>query len=497
MTVGSSRTSTRWSSGSAADLFVVDNPATGEVITIVEGGGAAEVDGAVRAAQAAQLTWSLRPPRERGDCLRQAALLIREHADELARLESSEMGKPVSQARNVDIEQCITLFNYYAGLTEVLPSQVRDQGYALDITTLEPYGVIAGIIPFNWPPLHVGGKAAPALAVGNGCVLKPPEQAPLTIMRIADLVQSVLPDDVLHVVPGADLTGAALVAHPLVGKVIFTGSAETGKKVLRGAADTLTPTLMELGGKNPILVFDDADVEEAVIGAIEGGFFNQGEACTAASRILVQRPLYGEIVSRLAEAIPRLVVGIGDDPRTHVGPMITREHQRRVLEYIEVGKREGARVAAQGTTPADPALRGGYYVPPTMFVDVHTRMRIAQEEIFGPVICVMPFDTEDEALAIANDTAFGLIAGVYTRDSARALRVSRRVAAGIVFVNNFNRVFVGTPFGGTGHSGFGRVHAPETLREFGRSKSIRLPSGVAPVPRWSAVNDVLPGKVAG
>jgi acyl-CoA reductase-like NAD-dependent aldehyde dehydrogenase len=491
MTVTASRTSTRWSSGLAADLITVDNPATGEVITVVEGGGAAEVDGAVRAAHKAHLTWSLRSPRERGECLRKAALLIREHADELARLESSEMGKPVSQARNVDIEQCITLFNYYAGLTEVLPSQVRDQGYALDITMLEPYGVIGGIIPFNWPPLHVGGKAAPALALGNGCVLKPPEQAPLTIMRIVDLVQTVLPDDVQHVVPGADETGAALVAHPLVGKVIFTGSPETARKVLHNAADTLTPALMELGGKNPIIVFEDADVEEAVIGAIEGGFFNQGEACTAASRILVHRSLHEEIVSRLAEAIPRLVVGIGDDQRTHVGPMITREHQERVLEYIEIGKQEGAQVAAQGTTPSDPALQGGYYVPPTMFTGVHTSMRIAQEEIFGPVICVIPFDTEDEALTIANDTVFGLIAGVYTASSERALRVSRRVAAGIVFVNNFNRVFVGTPFGGTGHSGFGRVHAPETLHEFGRSKSIRLPSGVAPVPRWNAVNDVL------
>jgi acyl-CoA reductase-like NAD-dependent aldehyde dehydrogenase len=409
----------------------------------------------------------------------------------LAALESREMGKPVSQARNVDVEQCITLFNYFAGLVEVLPSQVRDQGYALDITMLEPYGVVAGIIPFNWPPLHVGGKAAPALAVGNAAILKPPEQAPLTIMRIVDLVRSVLPDDVLHVVPGGPETGAALAAHPLVGKVAFTGSPAAGVEVLRATADTLTPTLLELGGKNPIIVFDDADLDAAVVGAIEGGFFNQGEACTASSRILVQRGVHDELVERIAAGVRRLVVGDGADPGTHVGPLITPEQKQRVLDYLDIGVAEGARVVAEAPLPSDPQLQGGYFVAPTMFVDVTPEMRIAQEEIFGPVICVLSFEDEAEAVAIANGTEFGLIAGVYTRDAERAMRVSRLVDAGIVFVNNFNRVFVGTPFGGTGQSGFGRVHAPETLREFGRSKSIRLPSGMAPIPRWFAADDVL------
>ncbi|HXY44601.1 MAG TPA: aldehyde dehydrogenase family protein, partial [Acidimicrobiales bacterium] len=467
------------------------NPATGRLIRFVQGGGEKEVDGAVRAAHEAQRTWSRRSPRERGKYLLAAARLIREHADELAALESQEMGKPVSQARNVDVEQCIVLFEYYAGLVEVLPSQVRDQGYALDVTMIEPYGVIAGIVPFNWPPLHVGGKAAPALAVGNGVVLKPPEQCPLVIMRIVELVQSVLPDDVLQVVPGGAEAGATLVKHPLVGKVIFTGSAETGRQILRDAADTLTPTLMELGGKNPIIVFDDADLEEAVVGAIEGGFFNQGEACTASSRILVEASVHDEVVERLSRAVPRLRVGDGADPATHVGPMVNADQQRRVLDYIEIGIGEGATVAAQAAIPDDPELAGGYFVPPTMFTGVAPTMRIAKEEIFGPVICVIAFSDEEEAVDIANGTPFGLIAGVYSRDSVRTLRVSRQLKAGIVFVNNFNRVFVGTPFGGTGDSGFGRVHAPETLREFGRSKSIRLPSGEAPIPRWSAADDVL------
>src|SRR5262245_61657828 len=222
---------TRWSSPDPSDTFVVDNPATGRPIALVAAAGEAEVDAAVRAAHDAHLSWKRRDPRERGKVLLRAAALIREHADELAELECAEMGKPVSQARNVDIEQCITLFEYYAGLVEVLPSQVREQGYALDVTLLEPYGVVAGIIPFNWPPLHVAGKGGPALAVGNGVVLKPPEQAPLTILRIAELVQSVLPDDVLHVVPGGPDVGAALVRHPLVRKIAFTGSTDAGRAV--------------------------------------------------------------------------------------------------------------------------------------------------------------------------------------------------------------------------------------------------------------------------
>jgi acyl-CoA reductase-like NAD-dependent aldehyde dehydrogenase len=481
----------RWSSPLDEHRFTVMNPATGRPLAVLGAAGPAEVDAAVKAAQAAQPRWADRAPRERGRCLREAAALIRAHADELAELESAEMGKPVTQARNVDVEQCIVLFEYYAGLTEVLPSQVRDQGYALDVTMLEPYGVIAGIIPFNWPPLHVGGKAAPALALGNAAILKTPEQAPLTIMRIVELVCSVLPDDVLHVVPGGSGTGALLAAHPGVGKVIFTGSPEAGIAVLHATADRLAPALLELGGKNPLVIFEDADIAAAVVGTIEGGFFNQGEACTAASRILVHRSRHDELVAKVGPAVERLVTGNGADRRTHVGPLITPAQRDRVLSYLEIGVAEGATIAAQGALPDDPDLAGGYYVAPTMFIGVSPEMRIAREEIFGPVICVIPFDDEDEAVAIANGTDYGLIAGVYTADNERALRVSRRIDAGIVFVNNFNRVFVGTPFGGTGHSGFGRVHAPETLREFGRSKSIRLPSGIAAVPRWSAVDDVV------
>lgn len=482
---------TRWSSEDDAHRLTVDNPATARPFAVVAGSGPAEVDAAVRAAHDAHHAWSRRSPRERGRVLRRIGQLVRDHADELAALECREMGKPFSQARGTDVEACITIFEYFGGLVEALPSQVRDQGYAIDMTTLEPHGVVAGIIPFNWPPLHIAGKAAPALAVGNGVVLKPPEQAPLSILRIAELAQSVLPDDVLHVVPGGPETGQSLVEHPLVGMITFTGSSATGRVVAHAAADKLVPTLMELGGKNPIIVFEDADLDEALVGCIEGGFVNQGEACTASSRILVHRSVHDQLVERLAAAVSRLRVGDGMDPATHVGPLITRRQQQRVQDYLALGVQEGASIAAQAPLPDDPALADGYFVAPTMFVDVAHGMRISREEIFGPVICVIPFDDEDEAVRIANDTDFGLIAGVYSRDSARTLRVSRALDAGIVFVNTFNRVFIGTPFGGTRQSGYGRVHGPDTLREFGRTKSVRLPSGIAPIPRWAAVDDVL------
>ena len=275
---------TRWSSASDQDQFAVDNPATGQPVAVVQGSGPQQVDRAVKAAHAGHLDWKQRPARQRGHYLRKVAEVIRAHADEIAALESLEMGKPITQARHFDVEAAIGIFDYFASMVEVLPSGARDYGPVFDVTTLEPFGVIAGIVPFNWPPIHTAGKAAPALAVGNAIVLKPPEQTPSVVLRMVELIGSVLPDDVVHVVPGAGAVGAALAGHPLVGKVSFTGSPTTGSAVLRTAADNLTPTLMELGGKNPLLVFDDADLYEALLAAVDGGFFNQGEACTAASR---------------------------------------------------------------------------------------------------------------------------------------------------------------------------------------------------------------------
>lgn len=474
-----------WSSDDPADHFVVDNPATGAPLVTLAGSGAAQVDEAVRGAHAAHVRWKARPPRERAQYLRRIAEAIRADADTIAALETSDNGKPLHQSRGFDTEAAIAIFELFASLCEAMPGAVRDVGPIVDVTLLEPFGVIAAIVPFNWPPLHAAGKLAPALAAGNAVVIKPPEQAPLSVLHVVDIARSILPDDIVHVVAGGGAVGAALAGHPLVGKISFTGAPGTGAAVLRTAADNLTPTLMELGGKNPFIVFADADLESVIPWAVEGAFFNQGEACTAASRILIHREIYSEVAERMAEAVRRLRVGDGADPATHVGPLVTAEHQRRVEDYLAIGVKEGATLFAQAAIPADPRLAGGHYVAPSVFTDVTPGMRIAQEEIFGPVTCLIPFDTEDEAVDIANGTEFGLVAAVFTADSERAMRVSRSIRAGMVFVNHYNRAFVGTPFGGVGHSGFGREHALETLHEFGYSKSLRLPSGLSPIPRWT------------
>ncbi len=482
---------TRWSSQSEEHQFVVEHPATGQPITLVQGAGPDQVDQAVAAAHAAHQDWRQRPARERGRYLRRVAEVIRAHADEIAALESLEMGKPVTQARQFDLEAAITIFEYFASVVEVLPSQAREYGPVFDVTTLEPYGVIAGIVPFNWPPIHTAGKTAPALAVGNAIVLKPPEQTPSVVLRMVELINTVLPEDLVHAVPGGAAVGAALAGHPLVGKVSFTGSPGTAVAVLHTAADNLTPTLMELGGKNPLLVFDDADICRALEAAVDGGFFNQGEACTASSRILVQETIFDQFTARLTAAVTRLKVGDGADPATDVGPLVTRSQQRRVLDYLDIGVAEGARIAAQAPLPDDPRLAQGFFVAPTVLTDVTPTMRVATEEIFGPVVTLIPFGDEDEAIRIANGTEFGLVAAIFTQDADRALRVSRRIRAGAVFVNNYVRVVVGSGFGGVGRSGFGREHAQETLAEYGYSKTIRLAGDRDALPRWTAADRVL------
>jgi acyl-CoA reductase-like NAD-dependent aldehyde dehydrogenase len=485
------RSRTRWSSASTDDQFVVLNPATGQPVTVVQGAGPDEVDQAVRAAHAAHLSWKQRPARERGYYLRQIADIIRARADEIAELESLEMGKPITQARQFDVEAAIAIFDYFGSVVEVLPNQARDYGPVLDVTTLEPYGVIAGIVPFNWPPIHTAGKIAPALAVGNAVVLKPPEQTPSVVLRMVELIQSVLPDRVVHAVPGKGEVGAKLAGHPLVGKVSFTGSPRTGAAVLRTTAANLTPTLMELGGKNPLVVFDDADLHEALLAAVDGGFFNQGEACTAASRILVQDSIYAEFAAKLCAAVSRLRVGDGADPATDVGPLVTQEQQQQVLEYLKIGEAEGARIAAQAPLPDDPQLADGFYVAPTVLTDVTPDMRVAREEIFGPVVALIRFSDEDEAVRIANDTPFGLVGAVFSQNTDRALRVSRQIRAGAVFVNNYHRIAIGTGFGGVGHSGFGREHAQETLAEYGYTKTIRLATQRDELRYWTAASRVL------
>lgn len=480
------------SSDDPAHLFDVHNPATGEVITTVQGCGEAEVHKAVAIAQKAfQDDWRWRTARERSQLMLRAAERLEHHFDELACLLSMENGKPVSQARQADVPFVVGVYRFFASLVDKIPGEMYDQGSIYSSIVHEPYGVCVGILPFNWPPIHVGGKTAPALAAGNTVIIKPGEQAPLTVMRIIEIVSEVLPPGVIQGIPAAGTAvPATLAAHPDVRKISFTGSTRGGAAVSKIAADNITHMSLELGGKNSLIIFDDADIEKSVRSAVDGGFFNQGEACTAASRILVQRGVADQVISRLAAAVRRLKVGSGADPATHVGPLITRAHQQKVLDYIAIGVSEGAQIEAQASLPTDPTLQKGFFVQPTLFTNVTRNMRIAKEEMFGPIVTVNIFDTYDEAVSIANDTDYGLVTAIFSQDTTKALRAAREIDVGMAFINNYSRMALGTPFGGAKHSGYGREHCIETLREYSRPKSIRIPTGRVPIPEWTKLSDV-------
>lgn len=481
----------RWSSADPADDFVVADPATGAHLATIRGGGPAEIDGAVRAARKAfDEDWRRRPGRERGALLQAVARRLRTYADEIAALETSENGKPLPQAR-LDVEAAIASFDYFGGLAGKLPGDWWDAGVVQAASFLEPYGVVGAIIPFNWPPIHTAGKAAPALAAGNTIVIKAPEQTLLTVLRIVELAAAELPADVIQVVPGAGSTaGAALAAHPLVGKLSFTGATATGAAVVRAAAANTTPVFLELGGKNAAVVLDDADLALAAASIIEGAFYNKGEACTAISRVLVTPARHDELVARLAGAVRRLRVGAGTTPGVHVGPLVSAAQRDRVLAHVECAVGEGAVIAAQAALPGDSALAGGFFVAPTLLTGVERSMRVATEEVFGPVLAVLRVEDEEDAVATANATPYGLTAAVFTRDQPTAWRIARALDVGIVFQNNYFRGAGGLPFGGVKASGHGREHTIETLNEYGRVKLVSMPSGLAPVPRWQGVTDV-------
>lgn len=468
------------------ESFAVLNPATGKALAEVESGTAETVDAAVAAAGAAFGGWSSLTPRQRGTYLRSVSAVLGEHADELAELESLENGKPKRDALRFDVGYAVATFQYFAGLVETLSGQILHQGSIEAHVIVEPYGVVAAILPFNWPPIHFAAKTAPAIAAGNTIVLKPGDQAPLTVLRMVELANTVLPAGVVNAVPGIE-AGIALAAHAGIGRLTFTGAPETGRKVMASAAKNLTPSTMELGGKNALVVFPDSDLDRTVAAAVEGMYFNQGEACTATTRILLHDDIYDAFAAKFARATELLVVGDGLDDASEVGPMVDLRQQERVLSYIEIAKKEGATLLAEGTTPSDARLAGGFWVAPTLFGDVTPGMRIAQEEVFGPVATLMRFSTEEEALEISNGTAFGLTAALFTGDLERARRMAPRLEAGMVFVNNYFRAsLLGSPFGGVKDSGFGREGAEETLREFVRSKNIRYPSGAEEVPQWAA-----------
>ena len=428
--------------------------------------------------------WRSVSPKERGALMRQVAARIREHAEELGELCAREVGKPLRDALRVDVVSCHSSFDYYAGIADTVRGEILDQGPIQARVIYEPYGVVAAILPFNWPPIHFSKKCAPALAVGNTVVIKPGEQAPLTVLRLVEIANEILPPGVINAVSGIG-AGPALASHPRVERISFTGSTATGRKVMQSAAKNLTYATLELGGKNALIVLDDADPDSAVGVAIEGMFYNQGEACTSTSRVLVHSSLYDDFARRFVAATKELVTGDPLHAGTDIGPLVDERRQRQVERYVGIGVDEGAQLLYQGALPDSPALQAGFFVAPTVFGDVTPEMTIAQHEIFGPVVCLMRFETDDQAVEITNGTDYGLTAAICTRDELRAGRLAERLEVGMVFVNNYTRrTFIGSPFGGVRGSGYGREYAAETLHEFVRAKNVRYPSGRGEIPGW-------------
>ncbi|MFJ6084960.1 aldehyde dehydrogenase family protein [Streptomyces sp. NPDC092369] len=473
-----------------AKTFEVREPATDEVIASVVEADDDLVEQAVASARRAyEDVWRHLSPRERTGYLRAVADAIRDHADELSELESREVGKPRRDALRFDISFCSSGFDYFAGLTETLHGELLDQGPIETRVLYEPYGVVAAILPFNWPPIHFTKKLAPLLAAGNTGVVKPGEQAPLTVLRLTEIVNQVLPEGVVNAVAGRP-AGAALAGHPTVERITFTGATATGRAVLKSAAENVTYATMELGGKNALIVLDDADMDVAVAVATEGMFYNQGEACTSTARILVHRSRADEFVERFSDATRSLKVGDGLDPETDIGPMVDRTQQEKVLAHLQSALDEGATVQAQGAIPTDSRLAKGYWVAPTLLTGVTPEMRVAREEIFGPIACVMTYDDIDTAIDIANSTPYGLTAALITPDHFKAAQLAGRLDAGMIFVNNYmRRAFLGSPFGGIKGSGFGRENWAETLKEFVRAKTVRFPSGRGEIPGWPPPKD--------
>jgi betaine-aldehyde dehydrogenase len=452
--------------------FDVYDPATEGVIATCPAGDASDID---RAAQAANRAfhdgWRTVTAQERGRILFRLTERVRARRTELAELETINSGKPIVESE-YDMDDTATCFEYYAGLATKIHGDVLPvPADAVALAMREPVGVAGQIIPWNYPLMMAAWKIAPALAAGCTVVLKPAEQTPLSILKLAQDFQAVgLPPGVVNIVTGDGPGGGApLVVHPLVRKIAFTGSAEVGKTIMRNAADQLKRVSLELGGKSPNIFFSDADFENAVDGALFGTFINQGEVCSAGSRVLVQKDIYRKFVDAAAEKAKTIRLGPGLDRETKMGPLVSAEQRDRVTQYLEVGRSE-AKVAVGGGRPKQ--FDRGWYVEPTIFYDVDNGARIAQEEIFGPVMSVIPFKDEAEAIRIANESPYGLAAAVWTRDIFKAFRVVKALEAGIVWVNHMQPTFVEAPWGGYKMSGFGRELGRWGVEEYLETKQV-------------------------
>ncbi|WP_028921523.1 aldehyde dehydrogenase [Pseudonocardia acaciae] len=464
------------------DLLDVDNPATGEVWARVPDASAEDVDRAVRSARRAfsEGDWPGYRAADRAKLLIRIGEAVAEHAEELADLQVRENGK-LHREMYGQAKLMPEYFNYYAGLAQqplghTNPLHLSDM---INYTVREPLGVVAAITPWNSPLLLLAWKLGPALAAGCTVVAKPSEVTPVSTLRFAEIAAGCgLPPGVLNVVTGlGQPSGAALTGHPDVDKIAFTGSTATGQAIASVAGRTLKRVSLELGGKSPNIVFEDADLDSAVNGLVAGIFGASGQTCMAGSRILVQDGVYDRVVDELARRAEAIVVGDPTDAASQMGTIASRAQLEKVLHYIQVAKDDGARLAAGGEPATVPGLPNGLFVRPTVFADVTNDMKIAREEVFGPIASVLRFDSEDDAVRIANDTEFGLAAGVWTQNVQRAHRVSGRLRAGTVWINNYRKSGYSTPFGGYKQSGIGRENGPDALREYTEEKSVWVDTG--------------------
>jgi betaine-aldehyde dehydrogenase len=464
---------------SSGETFATYNPATGARLADVDQASQQDVDAAVASAREGFQKWSALSGAERGRILMRAVAILRERNDELAELEVKDTGKPLQEAIEVDIATGADVIEYYAGLAAGLQGQQQELGpEQFFYTRREPLGICAGIGAWNYPMQIAMWKSAPALAAGNSMIFKPSEETPLTAIKLAEIyTEAGVPDGVFNVVQGDYRVGQMLSRHPDIAKVSFTGECGTGKKVMADSADTLKSVTMELGGKSPLIVFDDADLDNAVSGAMLANFYTQGEVCTNGTRVFVHDAIYDEFLSRLTERTKKLVIGDPSDMRTQVGALISTEHMHKVLNFIEQGKASGARLVIGGKRVTHPPMDKGSFVQPTIFADCKDDMPHVKNEIFGPVMSVLRFSDEEEVIRRANNTEYGLAAGLFTQNLSRAHRVIARLQAGICWVNTWGDSPAEMPVGGYKQSGIGRENGPETLNSYTQNKSVLIALG--------------------